>query len=70
MTLHDAIQQLLEPAKRLEQAARDAKDGYADVLRQVMQHSNDLSALRTEMRTNEEAAQKRHIELMEALRHG
>ena len=68
LTLEQAIQQLVEPAKRLEQAARDAKDGYSDVLRQVMQHQVALTELRTEVRRNEELALQRHEELLREIR--
>jgi hypothetical protein len=68
MTLDQALQRAAESAASIERSVADAKGGYHDVLRQVMVHQTALFELRAEVRGNEEAALKRHDELLELLR--
>lgn len=49
-TLAEAHVLAAKAATDLQAEIRDAKDGYRDVLRQVMTHATGLSALRGEMR--------------------
>lgn len=70
MTLDQALHEASKAAQVLREAAADAKAGYSDVLRQVMQHQVILSELRAEVRANEKAAADRHAELMEMLKGG